>query len=950
MDAHTQAVDGWLLDLGREQRAVARLAAGLVADPEEARDLAQSAWLVFARRRPSGEAGLLPWWRAVLRRERAQDVRRARSRAAREQVVFEERTAEAPDAWLERTELTRVLIDEVRALAQPAQRLLGMRYGRGMELKEIARALGEPEGTVRARHHRALAQLRTRLETRLGPGRDWRRALYPIAATPLPARSTAALRTAFAEGLAHVAASAGLWALSAGALVAAGAVLWWTLGRGVDPGSAGVPEGPTTAWETPGERSNQTAVAAAEPEFRGSAASPRPGSRLEVLAAGAPASAALRSAVGMTLVDPEGRAVAGARVEGDIAGTRPVGRWDPRRLLVAAHAVASDHEGRAELGTDLLRAPQFVELRATGPGNLHWSQELWVAPGETVELGRVTMEPAAHLHVRTTDEEGRPLRAQLELETLDGPPPPRAPAPAGPRFARSLGDTNRRGEWTSGPLAAGWVRVWATAEGYEPAASAPLDLRAGPPQSATIQLPAPPVRDPLRVFVAAPDGSPAAGAQVTASADGSSRSFAVPASGQLRFDEFGGLESADRLFVSDHLLRGSPVERRALHSSGGEVRVTLAPLETALLRATSRGSPVPSFRVVLRAEDPYVKLVSVRGNDGRAEVVVPAFDGFHLSIHAEGQRSFELREVSRTQLRGLGSVDLSPRAFVQGRVQFAGRGIAGAEVSLRAALPPGKWMSLDGFPTRVGLARGAPARTDADGKFALALATPGEWYLTIDAPGCASLLRGPMFLGGTSDIALGDFVVEAGGELHVRVVDGTGRPRPGQRVAVTRSGVDGRTERADAEGWARFRTLGSGHWHVYPTDREPLALPGIGSWIEGLELVPEWEYPRGVAVSDGALTSVKLVVAPQPVTLTLRVPVEVPSDWRVRAETDFTRDPLASVWSETEAPAPDGQVLLQLPDAGPYRLQLFDPIGTLRKQLDLEATPELGEVVLEPEV
>ena len=949
MDAHTQAVDGWLLDLGSEQRAVARLAAGLVADPEEARDLAQSAWLVFARRRPAGDGGLLPWWRAVLRRERAHDVRRARARTAREHAVFDERTAEAPDAWLERTELTRVLIDEVRALAQPAQRLLGMRYGRGMELKEIARALGEPEGTVRARHHRALAQLRTRLETRLGTGHDWRRALYPLAAAPAPARTAVALRTAFAEGLAHVAASAGLWAATAGVLVAAGAVLWFALGRGVDPGPAGAAGSAATAWEAPADGRTTRAVAAAEPEAPGTAAAPRSGTRLEVLAAGAPASAALRSAVGMTLVDPEGRPVAGARVEGDLAGAEPAGRWDPRQLLVAAHAVESDRDGRAELGTDLLRAAQFVELHANGPGNLHWSKELWVTPGESVELGRVTMAKAAHLHVHTTDGEGRPMRAQLELETLDGPPPPRAATPAGPRSARSVGDTNRRGEWTSGPLAAGWVRVWATAEGHEPAASAPIDLRAGPRQSATIQLPAPAVRDPLSLFVATPDGSPAAGARVTASADGTSRSVAVPTSGRLRFDEYGGVDSADRLLVTDHLLRGSPVERRALHSSGGEVRVTLAPLETALLRATSRGLPVPSFRVVLRVEDPYVELVDVRSSDGRADVVVPAFDGFHLSIHADGQRSFELRDVSRTRLRGLGSVDLAPRAFVEGRVQFAGRGIPGAEVSLRAALPPGKWMRVDGFPTRVGFASGAPVRTDADGKFALALSDPGEWYLTIDAPGYASLLRGPMFLGDTSDLALGDFVVEAGGELHVRVVDGAGRPRPGQRVAVTRGGVDGRTERTDAEGWARFRALASDRWHVHPTDREPLALRGIGSWIEGLSLVPDWEHPEGIAVNDGALASVQLVVAPHLVNLALRAQVETPNDWRVRAETDLTRDPFANVWSQTAAPAPDGRLILQLPDAGPYRLQLLDPIGTPRKELFLDVDAEPGELVLAPD-
>lgn len=58
------------------------------------------------------------------------------------------------------------LRDALETLPDPDREVLSLRHSAGLGFKEIAAALGEPMGTLLARHHRALAKLREALEPR----------------------------------------------------------------------------------------------------------------------------------------------------------------------------------------------------------------------------------------------------------------------------------------------------------------------------------------------------------------------------------------------------------------------------------------------------------------------------------------------------------------------------------------------------------------------------------------------------------------------------------------------------------------------------------------------------------------------------------------------------------------------------------------------------------------
>lgn len=52
----------------------------------------------------------------------------------------------------------------LEGLSKPDREIVELRYHAGLSFRQIAELLGEPIGTLLARHHRALRKLRTRLE------------------------------------------------------------------------------------------------------------------------------------------------------------------------------------------------------------------------------------------------------------------------------------------------------------------------------------------------------------------------------------------------------------------------------------------------------------------------------------------------------------------------------------------------------------------------------------------------------------------------------------------------------------------------------------------------------------------------------------------------------------------------------------------------------------------
>lgn len=156
------------------------LAAHLVRDPGAADDAAQETSIAALRNPPTGERR--PWLAHVLRNFTRQRHRSETRRARREEIASPRAAAPRPDEVVERVETHRLLAELVAELSEPNRTAVAMRYYDDLEPSEIAARLGVPAGTVRARIHRGLAELRERLDARhRGDRESWLAALAPLA-------------------------------------------------------------------------------------------------------------------------------------------------------------------------------------------------------------------------------------------------------------------------------------------------------------------------------------------------------------------------------------------------------------------------------------------------------------------------------------------------------------------------------------------------------------------------------------------------------------------------------------------------------------------------------------------------------------------------------------------------------------------------------------------------
>jgi RNA polymerase sigma-70 factor (ECF subfamily) len=77
--------------------------------------------------------------------------------------------AERPETWLERVERRDNLAALVAALPERYRVAVVLRHVSGLGYREMAQALGQPEGTIKSNVHRGLALLRKALERRAEP-------------------------------------------------------------------------------------------------------------------------------------------------------------------------------------------------------------------------------------------------------------------------------------------------------------------------------------------------------------------------------------------------------------------------------------------------------------------------------------------------------------------------------------------------------------------------------------------------------------------------------------------------------------------------------------------------------------------------------------------------------------------------------------------------------------
>lgn len=74
-----------------------------------------------------------------------------------------ESSFEIPDEWLEQNEKKKAVVQALDGMSPILKEVIYLHYYAGLSFKEIARSLGEKEGTIRMRHLRAKGYLYERL-------------------------------------------------------------------------------------------------------------------------------------------------------------------------------------------------------------------------------------------------------------------------------------------------------------------------------------------------------------------------------------------------------------------------------------------------------------------------------------------------------------------------------------------------------------------------------------------------------------------------------------------------------------------------------------------------------------------------------------------------------------------------------------------------------------------
>ena len=245
-------------DWSRHSAALRRLARRLVAGPDQAEDLVQSAYLAALERPPRR---LTLAWLARVVRSRAVD--RSRRAARWEGSATPPEPTEDLDAAgiAQRLELYGLLSAAVRELPEPLRRAVYLRYFEDRSPTEIAAALDLPVKTVKTRLYRATERLRETLERRWGSD-GWHAALVALGASS----PTVPVAMAAAGG-----ALVMMKKVALGAVVALGLFGLVRLGTGGgdparpgDPAASPEPEAPSLATpEGPEDETPLTDLAAA---------------------------------------------------------------------------------------------------------------------------------------------------------------------------------------------------------------------------------------------------------------------------------------------------------------------------------------------------------------------------------------------------------------------------------------------------------------------------------------------------------------------------------------------------------------------------------------------------------------------------------------------------------------------------------------------------------------
>lgn len=206
-----------------------RLASSLVTSESDADDLVQETWLAALVRGPRRGGEERAWLGRVLRNKATSHARTRGARSHREEANARPEQLPSTSELASRADMSRRLVELVLELPPDLQRITLARYFEGLSSAEIARRLNRPAASVRSQLKRGLDQLRTKLDAENEGERErWLSALTPLV---LPRTDGGLLGPLLA-------ASAGMRALVAAALVILAAGVWWMTSG---PGASSAP-------------------------------------------------------------------------------------------------------------------------------------------------------------------------------------------------------------------------------------------------------------------------------------------------------------------------------------------------------------------------------------------------------------------------------------------------------------------------------------------------------------------------------------------------------------------------------------------------------------------------------------------------------------------------------------------------------------------------------------
>jgi RNA polymerase sigma-70 factor (ECF subfamily) len=157
------------------------LARRLVRDADEADELVQQTWVAALEKPPSRSIPIKSWIAGVMRNLAREGRRGDARRTERERAAARGEVDCSREGLVEKLETHRALVAAVATLGEPSRSTILMRYFEGLSPREIARRTNTPVRTVHTRLHRALHELRRKLDTRYDERSAWLLALAPLA-------------------------------------------------------------------------------------------------------------------------------------------------------------------------------------------------------------------------------------------------------------------------------------------------------------------------------------------------------------------------------------------------------------------------------------------------------------------------------------------------------------------------------------------------------------------------------------------------------------------------------------------------------------------------------------------------------------------------------------------------------------------------------------------------